>query len=424
MLGLQGLLNVALSFVASDLAPPGEAGDRLLRQSLRRAEAARLLAVAVDAAGPEEFFSVGLLLEIGLSVDMGEPGSGFAIAALPAKHRLVHERAAGRVVHPKLGQHLATSYGLPPQFAAAIAAHHADSPEDGLVCRIAWAAERLAGLFESAGAGARDAVVGDLSRVLEVPASRIVAALEALPDAVVTLSALFERDLGPQLTVEALQQQANAQLLDLNEQYAETIGMLQRALDEKEALAQQLKALNKQLEHQATTDALTGLPNRRLMEMSLQRDLAKCAREGEPFALVMLDVDHFKRFNDTYGHELGDRVLRRVGDALNGAARRSDLAARFGGEEFCVLLPNTDVPGAELVAERLRTAIERTFLVHEGERLQVTASFGIAVRAGTAQEGASALIQRADAALYAAKRGGRNRVALAPDPTLASVAPE
>jgi diguanylate cyclase (GGDEF)-like protein len=162
----------------------------------------------------------------------------------------------------------------------------------------------------------------------------------------------------------------------------------------------------------AITDKLTGLRNRRLFDQHLEDETAQARREGRPLALLLADIDHFKRINDTYGHAAGDLVLQSVGRLILAQSRQSDLAARIGGEEFAVLLPDTGAGGAKLAAERIRHAIagEPPHLLGYGE-VKVTLSFGIATfgKDGVAPQ---TLFERADQALYMAKREGRNRIRL------------
>jgi diguanylate cyclase (GGDEF)-like protein len=162
----------------------------------------------------------------------------------------------------------------------------------------------------------------------------------------------------------------------------------------------------------AIHDALTGLHNRRAFNDSLERAVAREDRQGGRFALLLLDIDRFKRLNDTYGHPAGDAALRHTAQLLTHHLRKSDLASRFGGEEFAVLLASTDRAGAEHLAEKVRGEIERGRLVFDGARLGVTVSVGVAVWPDDGRE-PSALVTAADRALYAAKESGRNRVVMA-----------
>ncbi|MDQ1744995.1 MAG: hypothetical protein QOE23_3334 [Pseudonocardiales bacterium] len=160
-------------------------------------------------------------------------------------------------------------------------------------------------------------------------------------------------------------------------------------------------------ESRASTDALTGLPNRRAMNDTLKRMAAHAGRSGEPLAAIAFDLDHFKKVNDRYGHEVGDAALSAVGECLRDILRESDFAARIGGEEFLVLAPDTGVEGAVVLAEKLREALMREEVPQLTQ--PITASFGIAViphHAGSAD----VLLRRADRACYLAKDRGRNQV--------------
>jgi diguanylate cyclase (GGDEF)-like protein len=162
----------------------------------------------------------------------------------------------------------------------------------------------------------------------------------------------------------------------------------------------------------AITDKLTGLRNRRLFDQHLNDETARSRRDGRPLALLLADIDHFKRVNDTYGHAAGDQVLQSVSRSVAAASRQADLAARFGGEEFAVLLPDTDAEGARLVAERIRSSVAGgPVRLADGGDIAVTLSIGIAIGP---QDGETPdrMLERADQALYSAKRAGRNRVFL------------
>lgn len=171
------------------------------------------------------------------------------------------------------------------------------------------------------------------------------------------------------------------------------------------ALAAQLGEALAAMQQQAATDGLTGLPNRRSLDALMDAQLAMAQREGRPFSVLMLDLDHFKAVNDTHGHAVGDAALRGFAQRIQGQLRRSDVCARYGGEEFCVVLPGTAAALALDTGERLRLAVAGAPLA---PGVAVTVSVGTATwRTG---DDAATLIARADAALYAAKRAGRDRV--------------
>lgn len=167
--------------------------------------------------------------------------------------------------------------------------------------------------------------------------------------------------------------------------------------------------------HLATTDGLTGLRNRRTITNRMQEETARGARYGTPVSIILCDIDHFKAVNDTYGHATGDVVIKELGEILRSVKRDTDIVARFGGEEFCVLCEETEVEGARLLAERLREELKTTVFQTEIGRLTVTASLGVATFYGddpNDPKDGGALFEASDKALYAAKHGGRDQVAI------------
>jgi len=165
------------------------------------------------------------------------------------------------------------------------------------------------------------------------------------------------------------------------------------------------------VERQAATDELTGLPNRRRFMRSLTGEIARAKRTGGVFSVIMLDLDDFKRVNDRFGHDAGDRALRVFADVLRKAMRETDVAARIGGEEFACLLPSSDEAGAHGLAERIRTDLaESAIALPDGREMSITASLGIAAYPAAGKT-AEALLRAADLALYRAKAEGKNRVA-------------
>jgi diguanylate cyclase (GGDEF)-like protein len=189
---------------------------------------------------------------------------------------------------------------------------------------------------------------------------------------------------------------------------------LRQRLQHQLQLAQaDLQAKNATLDRLARIDALTGLHNRRHFDERLAAETARAVREGTCVALVMIDVDFFKRYNDSYGHAAGDDCLRKVAAALRTVVHRpADMAARFGGEEFAILLPGTARDGALQVAEAARAAVAALFVPHEGNGARiVTISAGVACISPGSVDEARSLVEAADGALYRAKEAGRNRVA-------------
>ena len=176
----------------------------------------------------------------------------------------------------------------------------------------------------------------------------------------------------------------------------------------QEQLAQ-IELLQEKLREQAIRDSLTGLFNRRYLADYLDKEVARASRKGYPISFVVMDIDHFKKFNDTYGHKCGDIVLQELGNMLMRNVRRGDTVCRYGGEEFVILLPDTSLKVATIRAEDWRRAFDETVLEYEGQNLHATISVGVAAYPLHGPDGETA-IQAADHALYHSKRNGRNCV--------------
>ncbi len=176
---------------------------------------------------------------------------------------------------------------------------------------------------------------------------------------------------------------------------------------ELENLNHELLELNKKLSQLSATDPLTAIFNRRKLFELLGLEVEKTKRYGRPLSLIILDLDHFKRVNDTFGHDAGDAVLKTTTNIISGVIRNTDIFARYGGEEFIIALPETALAGAAALAEKIRVAVEHHLFPAVG---RITVSIGASEYSGNETD---ALVKRADEALYAAKRKGRNRVELA-----------
>jgi len=166
---------------------------------------------------------------------------------------------------------------------------------------------------------------------------------------------------------------------------------------------------SEKLRQASSCDHLTGIANRRAFFDAAELELDRWRRSPRPMSLILFDVDHFKRVNDTYGHPAGDAVLRRLAEILTNTFRQVDVVARIGGEEFAVLLPSTDLTGARIVADRLRQAVELSSVTTDGSCIHLTVSGGVATME-PGVPGIDALLKRADQRLYAAKTAGRNRI--------------
>jgi diguanylate cyclase (GGDEF)-like protein len=211
-------------------------------------------------------------------------------------------------------------------------------------------------------------------------------------------------------SIPELLQGANIELSLLNMSYEQINRELVQAKIQLEKLATELGEKNSYLEDIAILDGLTEIYNHRYFQDFLDREISRAIRRETELSLILADIDKFKNFNDSYGHQVGDYVLREVAALCGGLIREYDLLARYGGEEFVFVLPETDQAAALLVAEKIRAAIEQHRFSFGGVSCRVTASFGVAAFATSGQMKKSDLIEQADKALYTAKKKGRNRV--------------
>jgi diguanylate cyclase (GGDEF)-like protein len=197
------------------------------------------------------------------------------------------------------------------------------------------------------------------------------------------------------------------------------IKMLYTELEEKnrqlKELNDTLEAKSKDLQKIATTDGLTGLFNHRYFYERLTQEFAKAVRYNLNLSCIIVDLDHFKKINDTYGHLQGDVILKNFSDILRTSIRQTDIAARYGGEEFSILLPHTDITGAFLEAERIRTYVSAKEFYYSDQLIRITVSLGIAYYPHEKVKGPADLVKNADIALYEAKRLGRNQTVIFTD---------
>ncbi len=250
---------------------------------LRRAVAAQALAFAFQYNDIDLCFTTGLLLDVGILLRARDSlDTALLLARLPAEHRVVQEQVHDWELHPNVGANIIAKYGLPKEMSEAILAHHDIELPSSKLARIAWFAERVAGVFETPAAGqAREALLVH-ARSAGIEPHTIDDLLAALPRRVEQMGEAFAREVGAQASIEQLRSDANARLVELNQQYEEMIVTLRRVLAEKETLARRLEEANASLALQASTDALTGVNNRRALEQTLQRDLRRAERRMSP----------------------------------------------------------------------------------------------------------------------------------------------
>jgi diguanylate cyclase (GGDEF)-like protein len=422
VVGLNALKNLALSFlVTRALMPrPGQGFDlnSHLARGLTAAIGAELAAKRLGFR--EDIFACALLQDVGMLVYALRDGQGYGHllreAQLEREPLWALERKHYGFDHQALGAEVLRRWGLPKVITEPIAFHHGAEPapsEYAPAAELLQIGDKAGDLYHGYRSGQR---LAEMKALLSGRHGMAEAAVEELVDAVAqkatSVFASFEVSAAAIKPYSQLLQETNEELSRLNLSYEQLVMDLKQSQAKVEQLADELRAANAALSEMVSRDGLTGLYNHRTFQELLRKEAAKAIRHKRPLALVMFDIDHFKRVNDSFGHPAGDAVIRLVAQLTNESVRESDLAARYGGEEFALILPETDMRGAAVMAERLRRKIESTPARYGEQELRVTVSLGLCAADadddGTRSVGE--LIEIADRALYAAKRAGRNRL--------------
>jgi diguanylate cyclase (GGDEF)-like protein len=421
VLGMRTVKVMALSFSLVDTMGKKQPGEfdyqGYWRRSLTTAVAARLLAEKSQSKLRDEAFVAGLLADIGMLAALrcapGEyRGVLQACAAKGPAPQVVEQQLLG-FTHAAISARLLQTWRLPDLLSKAVGAHHGEgidelSGDHLAMARILRSAAAIADLFcqENSGAdlGTTRASVRKWTALTD---DNLTAVLEAIDTHVKNTASLFNLDIGSTRNYAEIQNDAVLQLAQLS-----VAAELERAQAAQQV--QQLSHQTEALKQQATTDALTQIGNRASFDEHLKEMVRRAARAAEPVGLIMLDIDHFKKLNDTFGHQTGDAVLREVGRCLGKIHDATHFAARYGGEEFAIIVANATAQALRNLAEETRLAIQKLRIPTENQMIGVTASLGAALLApsgsGRTEE---AIIRMADACLYKAKHGGRNRVVCA-----------
>lgn len=402
---------------------------RIIESALCMAVTARLISLRKKLKMDEEAFTAGLLADIGIYTLFhcfpGEYSDVFDEAENQAVALATVEEGTLGIDHVDVGKKVAERWNLPAAVAVPLSCHHDPAkfpgdPGDKMheLCRVTYlgglAADIFYGWSKSLGISRFQQ---EAEKFYGITTGESESLLETISSEIDAAAAGFQLEGVSTRNYTEILNEANRELGRLNIQFDGMYRELKAAVEELEKKNKELDLLsaeladrNRMLQDLADKDGLTGLYNHRFFKEFLEQHVNQHLRYKRSLSLLMLDIDHFKSFNDTKGHRAGDAVLRQVAALLKGSTRQTDLVARYGGEEFVVTLVETSLKGAANLAEKLRRTIETHSFSHEEDNdIRVTISIGVAGFAGGMQNG-DALVEAADQALYSAKHHGRNQV--------------
>jgi diguanylate cyclase (GGDEF)-like protein len=416
VLGLNATLTLALSFsVVKSLKagkPSGLNFPHFWRRTLLSATAARALGEATGHTLMEELFLSGLLQDIGMvALDRGVKDLYRDTAQLQSDHAATCERERTRlgVDHAEVGAWLMRQWNLPERLWSAIERSHvieshraidADEAFNSCVALSGPLADLFLGNRED-NVAAVQSLAEKVERVFGLDAEGFGRVLDRIGALIPDTESIFETEMVAD--PEAITEHAREILMVRNLSALREVHTLRDTADSLTARATQLEAENRR-------DALTGAFNRAFLDQHLPQEFAKAVRQSWPLSVAFCDLDFFKKINDTYGHQAGDRILQATARILRGNTRDSDIVARYGGEEFVLVFPSTDSVTTAMICDRIVTAFQQTRHNIGNVSVNVTISVGYATQCDeTPYQSVDALLHAADQALYAAKLQGRNR---------------
>ncbi|WP_028586045.1 sensor domain-containing diguanylate cyclase [Desulfogranum mediterraneum] len=420
LLGTDTLKNIALSFVIVEgLNSVHQAGFNLelfWKRAISTAVAAESLSTAMGYRDQDLFISA-LLQDIGVLIMFLSDGVGFSqildLKRINGQPLCAAEQQHFGFDHAQLGARLLQQWDFPAGIVEPIRSHHAPSRgEHQQAASILSIADKIGSIYHGNQSNRKSIEVQqELMAGSRLESSQITELIDGVGERSREIMELFSFDPGEMKPFSLLMQEANEELRQLNFSYEQVVLELKQAKQSAEQLAVDLKEANDKLRELAFRDDLTGLYNHRYFQEVLEKELQRCHRYDHPLALIMLDIDYFKQINDTYGHPVGDRVLKEVGQRMVELVRKVDIVARYGGEEFAIILPEIGSSGARVLAQRIRRGVEQYRTRIGQQEIAVTVSIGLAASDNCGAElGRAGLIAQSDQALYTAKRSGRNRV--------------
>jgi len=425
VIGLDALKNIALSFVIVKEFRRSKTDrfdfDFFWRRSITAAVSAGLLAEFLNIKR-DDIFVTPLLMDIGVVVMyLIRPHDYLRVIEekqATEKNTIEAERLIYGCTHAEVGGELLRRWKIPEEIYIPIRFHHTPEecpPEFKEMVKILIMADLTSSVYHGGHGMEKFGILQDMMKdEIGINDEEIENYIDTVAERTLETLSNFEIDSGNMKPYSQILQEANEELGKLNLSYEQLVLELRREKRKVEELARELKEANEILRGMAFRDGLTGLYNHRYFQEQLQNEIARCERYNHPLALIMIDIDHFKKVNDTYGHPNGDIVLKSIADFLSRSVRKSDIVARYGGEEFALILPETDIKGAVTQAERLRKGVQKMeIILNNNQKLHITISLGVSMyEPWRGRKKKTDLIDTADRALYKSKQSGRNRVSV------------
>lgn len=421
VLGLRTVKVMALTFSLVDAMQSRQSGgfdyQAYWRRSLTAAVAARQLGKFLSSDEADELFVAALLSDIGMLAAFHVDKPAYQQVLIESESaevpiHLIEQKQLG-ATHETFASHLLDSWGLPERIVSAIAAHHQSADvlnrlaaeKSNPMIPLLGAAVLIADMFCSPG-GAKELPVvrSDVPNLVPIDGDELAGLLDELQKHVQETASKWAIDIGQARSYKDVQAEAVVQLAKLT--MAAELERAQLAVREQE-----LSSQNQNLARRATTDALTGIANRATLEEHLTKVCEATLQQGSKLGILMLDLDRFKKLNDTFGHQVGDTALRTVGGLLSKLNSDRVLASRYGGEEFTIVVSDATANDVRELAERVRLDIQQNRIPANGRQIALTVSIGAALFDGALPKlEPSLVVGLADKCLYQAKQTGRNRV--------------
>ncbi|RJR21672.1 MAG: GGDEF domain-containing protein [Nitrospiraceae bacterium] len=424
ILGLEALKNIALSFaiVKGFKRNPVDEFDHELfwKRSITSAVSAEMIAAKLKMKR-EDTFVTPLLMDIGVLVTyLVRPDDYLRVINKKRASSMSTSEAEASVYgfdHQDVGSEILKKWGLPESIYMPIAYHHnkKDCPADlKNMVDILMLADIMSSVYHGNKSSRKFSELKQLlQEKLDITDIEVSEFVDQIAGKTVEILTSFELDPGDMKPYSQILQDANEELGKLNFSYEQLVMELKQAKEMAEKLAVEAWEAKEKLREVAIKDGLTNLYNHKHFQDIMDKELPRVERYAHVLSLIMIDIDYFKKINDTYGHPQGDVVLRAIADIFEQTVRKPDTTARYGGEEFAIILPETDIKGAVVLAERLRQIVEKLELKLGDKTVKITISLGVTTYdPGRGRKTKAEIIDAADKALYSSKKTGRNKLSI------------